>query len=454
MIYSPFEKELEKIDEVELQKLIDHSISEGWYIEYKRDLPKYQTSQKIDNLKIAKSIGAFANTQGGWLFYGVESDGKNLATKLCGIDLNEYKNLPDQVSRIIAANIVPKPIYHFKTVELSNNRHVFIIKVEESPTPPYITSQGIIYQRENNENNPVKDRYIIEKLTEKAENYYESIEQFCNSDYGETKGQSEDDQPWLELYLFPKPFGHFNFKDFYSSDFFKKTADIFYSHVDCTFDFGEHKKSLPLTLNFNSIYSSQNSLIIRPLRFDNLIYKTPTVELFDDGNLKFLMPLSHFNSERIPEHYKYSELLTNFLENYGLYDDFKNHIRMIDGVDVIYRVMLILAMYRLLLEESEFNLEASVGFRGRITNTWRKFVFFDSKDYIEKLKQYNIPLSPKDEIEIPRFKKGNHYTIDINDHHSFIVVGRFVLEAIGLPDSLDINLLDIIRESWSRFEST
>jgi len=34
---------------------------EGWYVEYKRQLPK--------NSAIAKSVTSFSNTYGGWLFY-------------------------------------------------------------------------------------------------------------------------------------------------------------------------------------------------------------------------------------------------------------------------------------------------------------------------------------------------------------------------------------------------
>jgi predicted HTH transcriptional regulator len=140
MTFSPFDKDIEELDEQELQKLIDKSICEGWYIEYKSDLPK--KSDKIESIKIVKTISAFANTKGGWLFYGVESDNKNIAINLCGIDLTKYNNLTDQISQIISGNIAPKPIYQFKTVNLKSGKVVFIIKVDESPTPPYYYKSG------------------------------------------------------------------------------------------------------------------------------------------------------------------------------------------------------------------------------------------------------------------------------------------------------------------------
>jgi predicted HTH transcriptional regulator len=68
--YTPFDKELENLDEQELQKLIERQISESRYIEYKSELPK--KAGKIDSLKITKSISAFANTKGVGSFLGLE----------------------------------------------------------------------------------------------------------------------------------------------------------------------------------------------------------------------------------------------------------------------------------------------------------------------------------------------------------------------------------------------
>lgn len=131
--YSPFDKELVDLDQTELDKLIAKGISEGWYIEYKVDLPK--KSGKLDQIKIVKTISVFSNTKGGWLFYGIQADEKNVATALIGIDILEYRNIPDQISQIISANITPKPLFHIKAVKLEQ-KDILIIRVEESPIPP------------------------------------------------------------------------------------------------------------------------------------------------------------------------------------------------------------------------------------------------------------------------------------------------------------------------------
>jgi predicted HTH transcriptional regulator len=76
--YSPFDKPFTDISAEDLVALTE--ATEGWYIEYKREVPKADA--------IAKSIAAFANTYGGWLFYGVEEKSKAepVAGSFPGID--------------------------------------------------------------------------------------------------------------------------------------------------------------------------------------------------------------------------------------------------------------------------------------------------------------------------------------------------------------------------------
>lgn len=480
MTYNPFDKKFSELVEQDLFQLIDRQISEGWYIEYKREIPTTSIG-KLDSLKISKSVSSFANTKGGWIFWGITTDNKNNPTTIDGVNIADYKNIEDQISQTINSNISPKPIYHIRKIELVNQNYLFIILVEESPTPPYITSQGVIYQRENNESKPIKDRYIIEKLNEKTTSYYNSIERFCLFNLPETKGQADWNQTYLELYLFPLPFDNFSFSKFYTTDFFKEVALRFYQNLEVhqqknnEFDF--QNTQIELNLGFNSIYSSEGSLVIRPLNDKNLIYKSTTVELFENGNLKFLIPLYEFNSENIPEYYSNSNIIKYLLDKYSPYEvvkqysyspfggsrdfelpeitrrsttDFVNHIKFIDGTELILTILIIITKYKTILQDNDFDMKSKLGFRAKITDCWRKFVFFDNDDYLEKIKLYNIPLSPKDEIEIPEFKNGNAYTVDLSDDYAYFQIARFILEGIGLPDSRSITFSEIISSGLER----
>src|ERR1035437_4917838 len=474
MIYTPFDKELSELDEEELNKLITNEICEGWYVEFKSEIPRKET--KIDSKSIVKAISAFANTRGGWLFFGVNADkSNNIANEICGIDIGEYKSFHDQLSTIISKNITPQPIFHLKEVKLNNGKCVIIIKIEEGVTPPYITNSGIIFQRENSSSSPIKDRYVIEKLNEKANEYYESIENFTKINYGETQLQSQSDQSYLELYLFPLPYDQFEIKKFFTSQFFKETAVKFYDGVDLNYTFDNNSEIIPLNIGFYSIYTSENSLIIRPLNDNNLIYKTTTAELFYNGNLKFLIPLNVFNLESIPYHYKDSEIIKYLLDKYSPYEtirqsapfgmssktelppitrrkntDFASHITMIDGVELIFRMIIIYSIYKSILNENDFDINNQIGFRARITNPWRKFIFFDNNDYLDKLKVFNIPIAPKNDVEVPLFRKGNYYEIDLSDDMSHMTISHFILKSIGLPDSSSIKYEDIVHEAISR----
>ena len=478
MTYNPFNKEISNLEENDLRLLIEKEIGEGWYIEYKKEIPK--KSSKLDNLKIAKSISSFANTKGGWIFWGIECDNKNKPIAIDGVDLSQYKNFEDQISQLTNSNINPNPIYHFKNVPLSNNKNVFVIQVEASPTPPYITSQGIIYQRENNESKPIKDRYILERLNERTQNYYDSIERFTDFELPETKGQSDWNQTYLELFLMPIPFNGFELKEFYSSDFFKQVAYVFYQNVDLQVDIQDFKSAIPLNFGFNSIFSSERSLIIRPLTEKNLIYKSTTVEIFDNGNLKFLIPLYEFKIDNAPEKYqdskvieylldKYNPLETVEQQNYGISfggnnldfklppitrrseSDFGNHVKLIDGMEIITMIIIILSKYKKVLEIGGFNLNDDIGFRTKISDCWRKFVFFDDDDYLEKLKIYNIPLSAKNEIEIPEFRNGNMYKINFSENSEYMTIAKFIIEGIGIPDSQSIKFLEIMKKGFNHF---
>jgi hypothetical protein len=469
--YNPFEKELDALAQADLEKLIENKIAEGWYIEYKSRVPLDKSD--FDRVKIAKSIASFANTKGGWIFWGIDCT-DNFPTQLTGIDTSTHTNFQDSLSQVIASNINPKPIYHFKEVPLGNGAAIFVILVEESPLPPYITSQGIIYQRENNESKPIKDRYIIEKLNERARDYVNSIENFSQFDLGQTRGQTDSKQSFLELYLFPKPFNSFDFKKFHESDFFKNVAFRFYQSVD--FQFSTAEDVVPMTLSFNSIYSTGHSLIIRALKEDNLIYKSITAELFYNGNLKFTVPVPSFHADSIPKHYQDSTVAKYLLDTYSPYEtikeygalphirhseptevtrrkqtDFVSHVDFIDGFDLIMIITILIEKYKSVLQDNDFEMSSDVGLRARVTNTWRKFLFFDNDDYLEKIKLFNIPITPKNDIEMPEFGNGNSFTVQLDDASMTVTIAHIILERIGLPDSSTIKLGEILEKGIKRF---
>jgi len=464
--FNPFECELHDIDEDKLNILISKSVAESWYIEYKDALI-------TDSKKISKSISAFANAEGGWYFMGIKSDSKtNIATEISGIDTSNQKDLADRISKLIIGNISPAPDFEIKIVELKSGNSVVIVKVEEGIEPPYITSSGTIHQREHNANNPVRDRYLIEKMYEKAKNNQEIIERFTAFDYGETKGQGDDDQAYLELFLFPSPINCFSFYKFFEPEFFENVANSFFNGMNFVLDDEGEKHETGLNLSFNAIYSSFDSLVIRPIKDESIIYKGTTVELFRNGSMKMLLPLFTFKLKNAPFQYEDSEVLKYLLDRFCPYQEkfendyfplrktseeprktisrgdseFSDWFQLIDGHELILIVLYMVNLYRNLLKENDYPIKNLLGFRARISNSWRKTIFFDNPQYLDAIKKYNIPATPKANIEIPSFRNGNYLRVE-NEEYSFVRILEFLFEGIGIPRNEKLDYLDILKTS-------
>jgi len=99
--YSPFGKEWSLLQTSDLARL--RSVEEGWFVEYKRESIKAAD-------KVAKSISSFANTHGGWLFYGIEEESKQnpVASKFLGIPEREVENLLQRIRQGLNSHLQPE----------------------------------------------------------------------------------------------------------------------------------------------------------------------------------------------------------------------------------------------------------------------------------------------------------------------------------------------------------
>src|SRR5665647_3297531 len=75
-VYSPFSRRWDELDATDVEQL--RRAAEGWHVEYKSEVPKAEAA--------GKSLSAFANSYGGWIFYGVDApSGALLPTAFPGI---------------------------------------------------------------------------------------------------------------------------------------------------------------------------------------------------------------------------------------------------------------------------------------------------------------------------------------------------------------------------------
>ncbi|MCP4607571.1 MAG: ATP-binding protein [Planctomycetes bacterium] len=204
--FNPFNKTLEKLVPDDLAVL--REVAEGWYIEYKGQLVRVKS--------IAKSISAFANHYGGWLFYGIEEadDGSNTAGSFPGLDQSDVTLLIEQIRNAVKDVINPSPYYEYKIltgpsaeIGLPNNKSVVVVTIPSGPNAPYIHSDGRIYRRvaDSSDPKPETDRFILDQLWQRGQKSQAQLASFLQTELILSKG--EDELSYFELFLLPDPLG-------------------------------------------------------------------------------------------------------------------------------------------------------------------------------------------------------------------------------------------------------
>jgi predicted HTH transcriptional regulator len=180
--YSPFGRELEEIQPSDLAVL--KTVSEGWYIEYKEMFP--------GQASVAKSISAFANTYGGWLFYGIKesSDGERSAGAFPGIDVQTAATNDQQIRQAATEKINPIPYFVTRvlrgpdpSIGLAPDKAIIMVYVPQGVDAPYLHATGRIYTRVGDASEPtyITDRHTLDLLTARSEKTKSKFTQFVHS---------------------------------------------------------------------------------------------------------------------------------------------------------------------------------------------------------------------------------------------------------------------------------
>lgn len=176
MNFSPFNTSFDELSVSDLVQL--QEVSEGWYIEYKREL--------VNTRDIAKSISAMANTYGGWVFFGIVEKSKKepVAGTFPGISVSELEPAKQQIRQSVYAHL--NPICHFDVVALTGpsdalglpkDQAVIVIHIPQSFDTPHIHSSGRIYRRIGDGSEPevetnrdaLRELWLRREVKEKSE---------------------------------------------------------------------------------------------------------------------------------------------------------------------------------------------------------------------------------------------------------------------------------------------
>ena len=140
-----FDKPLEKLEVEDIRKLKQNRVTESKILDYKKE--------RIEDEKLIKHICGFANSQGGFIVFGIEeSDDKPAVPEsLPGLTKEDF-NI-EQIEQIINGNIEPQlkvemspPIYKDDNEE----KFFIVIRIPEGPDKPYLsTKDDRFYFRHN-----------------------------------------------------------------------------------------------------------------------------------------------------------------------------------------------------------------------------------------------------------------------------------------------------------------
>lgn len=152
--------EWSKLQLSDIQAVIsEQDFDESFYFEFKDD--------RVSNKKIQEEVSAFANTYGGYIFLGV-SDDKQIEG--CS-NWNEQK-----IHTTIHDAITPTPSFDVKKFTFDAGV-LYVIKIDEGSEPPYITSNGKIYERLSSGSFTIKDSSKLSQIYNKREQLLTKMEQ-------------------------------------------------------------------------------------------------------------------------------------------------------------------------------------------------------------------------------------------------------------------------------------
>lgn len=201
-MYSPFEREISELEAADLSTL--RNVQEGWYVEYKREIPSVRS--------IAKSISAFANTYGGWLFYGIAeaNSGDRKAGDFPGIDNVGSSSAEVAIREAAAAHLSPAPFFQIRTLSgpsegtgLHSGRSIVVVHIPQSTDAPHVHSDGRIFRRVGDASDPVAetDRHFLDLLWRRGEDRRRLLREKCRSIL--PRHMRGKNRPQIELVFIP-----------------------------------------------------------------------------------------------------------------------------------------------------------------------------------------------------------------------------------------------------------
>src|SRR5215831_3088675 len=126
-------KQLNDIQEADLQALISNAVAEGKTIEYKQSLPG---NSDDDKKKFLAGVSSLSNTSGGDLVFGVQAS-QGVPIAITGVGATDIDLELRRLDSMIADGLEPRIRYGITVVNCASGAKVIIIRADRSWSAPH-----------------------------------------------------------------------------------------------------------------------------------------------------------------------------------------------------------------------------------------------------------------------------------------------------------------------------
>jgi hypothetical protein len=382
--FTPFDKAQDELSAEDLESL--REVREGWYVEYKSQLPSTRN--------LAKSLSSFANQYGGWLFLGVDETPDSLTAGTClGIESEKLPEVLESLRNAAKDIVRPQVAYQHRVLEgpvetigLSSNRSVVVVRVPEGSNTPYIHNDGRIYIRIGDSSSPIPatDKATFDLLYRRGEDRRSYLKALIER--SPELSREEEDNSYLHLSILSDPYqtlGHW----------YQGTYSEF-----CTTMGG-------VSIPFDNIYTATDGFIARQVTTNNRYNRLLTWEFSRDCNSFVTIPIPTLplqNSDVI---------LANDMEAgwepYSIGVEFRSSLvskeldesRILNLNLLLPLVGAIVSRHRRIVGQA--NVRGPFYIKARIENVWRAVPFVDISEYMTHVEKFDFPVVQASDLMVP-----------------------------------------------------
>ena len=167
-----FLKPLQELEFADIEQLKINKICESQIVDYKEQL--------LGDNKLLKQVSAFANTQGGFLIFGLKETGKGGYPKeILGIDKSQVNK--ERIEQIILGNIQPRLNVKIQPIEHQDpSKAIIVIQIPNSYLKPHMNSrENKFYKRYEFEALPMTEIEVSDAYKRRFSGY-EEVESYIS----------------------------------------------------------------------------------------------------------------------------------------------------------------------------------------------------------------------------------------------------------------------------------